>query len=38
MLEPGHQPVAQAGLFVDYVNHLEHHLRRMLGWWESEPT
>ncbi len=25
-----------AGLFVDYVHHLEHHLRAMLGQWESE--
>src|SRR5262249_53193436 len=24
-----------AGLFVDYVDHLEHHLRKMLGRWES---
>jgi hypothetical protein len=22
-------------LFVDYVDHLEHHLRKMLGGWES---
>ncbi len=27
-----------AGLFVDYVDHLEHHLRKMLGRWEGEPT
>ena len=25
-----------AGLFVDYVDHLEHHLRKMLGWWDGE--
>lgn len=24
-----------ASLFVDYVDHLEHHLREMLGSWES---
>jgi hypothetical protein len=28
--------VTLAGLFVDYVDHLEHHLRKMLGQWESE--
>ena len=27
-----------AGLFVDYVDHLEHHLRKMLGGWESGAT
>ena len=30
--------VTLAWLFVDYVDHLEHHLREMLGRWESEPT
>lgn len=25
-------------LFADYVEHLEHHLRKMFGWWESEPA
>ena len=30
--------VTLAGLFVDYVDHLEHHLRKMLGRWESKPT
>ena len=25
-----------AGLFVDYVTHLEHHLRKLLGRWESD--
>jgi hypothetical protein len=30
--------VTLAGLFVDYVDHLRHHLRKMLGVWESEPT
>jgi hypothetical protein len=25
-------------LFVDYVDHLEHHLRKMLGSWESVLT
>jgi hypothetical protein len=29
--------VTLAGLFVDYVNHLEHHLRKMLGRWEGGP-
>lgn len=32
----GGTEVTLAGLFVDYVDHLEHHLRRMLGRWESE--
>src|SRR5262245_12686359 len=27
-----------AGLFVGYVDHLEHHLRKMLGLWEGGPT
>jgi hypothetical protein len=26
------------GLFVDYVDHLKHHLRKMLDRWESEPV
>lgn len=26
-----------ATLFIDYVDHLEHHLRKMLGSWGSEP-
>lgn len=30
--------VSLAGLFVDYVDHLEHHLRKMLGRWEGEAT
>jgi hypothetical protein len=30
--------VTLAALFVDYVDHLEHHLRRMLGGWESGAT
>ena len=30
--------VTLAGLFVDYVDHLEHHLRKMLGRWESGAT
>lgn len=34
----GGAEVTLAGLFVDYVDHLEHHLRKMLGGWESEPT
>jgi hypothetical protein len=28
--------VTLAWLFVDYVDHLEHHLRKMLGQWQSE--
>jgi mannose-6-phosphate isomerase-like protein (cupin superfamily) len=28
--------VTLTGLFVDYVDHLEHHLRKMLGRWESD--
>ena len=31
----GRAEVTLAGLFVDYVDHLEHHLRKMLGRWES---
>jgi hypothetical protein len=27
--------VTLAGLFVDYVEHLEHHLQKMLGQWKS---
>ena len=34
----GGAEVTLAGLFVDFVDHLEHHLRKMLGQWESEPT
>jgi hypothetical protein len=34
----GGPEVTLAWLFVDYVDHLEHHLRKMLGRWESEPT
>lgn len=34
----GGAEVTLAWLFVDYVDHLEHHLRKMLGEWESEPT
>ncbi len=34
----GEEEVTLAGLFVDYVDHLEHHLRKMLGRWESETT
>jgi hypothetical protein len=26
------------GLFVEYVDHLEHHLRKMLGRWEGGAT
>jgi hypothetical protein len=32
----GHE-LTLAELFVDYVDHLEHHLRKMLGRWESDP-
>ncbi|MBM3982993.1 MAG: DinB family protein [Planctomycetes bacterium] len=33
-------PVTLDALFVDYVDHLEHHLRRMLGAWPAtgDPT
>jgi hypothetical protein len=31
----GGAEVTLAGLFVDYVEHLEHHLRKMFGRWES---
>ena len=31
----GRAEVTLAGLFVDYVDHLEHHLRKMLGRWEG---
>lgn len=34
----GGAEVTLVELFVDYVDHLEHHLRKMLGQWESEPT
>ena len=34
----GGAEVTLAGLFVDYVDHLEHHLRKLLGRWESEAT
>lgn len=30
--------ITLAGLFVDYVDHLEHHLRKMLGRWGSEAV
>ena len=30
--------ITLAWLFVDYVDHLEHHLRKMLGKLESEAT
>ena len=30
----GGPEVTLAGLFGDYVDHLEHHLRKMLGRWE----
>src|SRR5262249_3330015 len=31
----GGAEVTLEGLFVDYVDHLEHHLRKMLGQWEG---
>jgi hypothetical protein len=31
----GGQEMTLAGLFVAYVDHLEHHLRQMLGRWEG---
>ena len=31
----GGAEVTLEGLFVDYVDHLEHHLRKMLGRWEG---
>jgi hypothetical protein len=34
----GGEEVTLADLFVDYVDHLEHHLRKMLGRWESGVT
>src|SRR4051812_9103565 len=34
----GGDEVTLEWLFVDYVDHLEHHLRKMLGRWEVEPT
>jgi DinB family protein len=34
----GREEITLAGLFVDYVDHLEHHLRKMLGRWESGAT
>jgi hypothetical protein len=34
----GGAEVTLAALFVDYVDHLEHHLRKMLGRWESGAT
>ena len=34
----GGAEVTLAGLFVDYVDHLEHHLRKMLGRWEGGAT
>lgn len=32
----GGDEVTLEWLFVDYVDHLEHHLRKMLGRWEGE--
>ena len=34
----GGEEVTLEWLFVDYVDHLEHHLRKMLGRWETEGT
>jgi DinB superfamily len=34
----GGNEMTLAALFVDYVDHLEHHLKAMLGRWESAST
>jgi DinB family protein len=34
----GGKEVTLAWLFVDYVDHLEHHSRKMLGRWECDAT
>jgi hypothetical protein len=34
----GGAEVSLGGLFVAYVEHLEHHLRKMLGRWEGGAT
>jgi hypothetical protein len=34
----GGEEVTLEWLFVDYVDHLEHHLRAMLGRWEAEGS
>jgi hypothetical protein len=34
----GGAEVTLAGLFIVYIDRLEHHLRKMLDRWESEPT
>jgi hypothetical protein len=34
----GGAEVTLAALFVDYVDHLEHHLRKMLGRWGAEAV
>ena len=34
----GGAEITLAGLFVDYVDHLEHHLRKMLGEWPPESA
>ena len=34
----GGPEVTLAWLVVDYVDHLEHHLRKVLGGWEGGPT
>jgi DinB superfamily len=34
----GGSAVTLAWLFVDYVDHLEHHLQKMLGRWESKEV
>jgi hypothetical protein len=34
----GGNEMSLAALFVDYVDHLEHHLRAMLGRWERAST
>ena len=34
----GGAEITLAWLFVDYVDHLDHHLRKMLGGWDGEGT
>jgi GNAT superfamily N-acetyltransferase len=34
----GESQITLAELFGDYVDHLEHHLRKMLGRWDSEAV
>lgn len=34
----GGKEVTLAALFIDYVDHLEHHLRKLLGQWDGKPA